>query len=183
VPSTKRDDYNAQSIANTFDRAVWLIENDLTRCVFLDLGLLGWDTHIRNAPRQADMNRAFVESFGRFLTTLEKTTNAHGSLYDNTVIVAGSDMGRFPRLNDMKGKDHLPQTCFFFAGAGIAGGKVNGHTNERMEAVPISLQTGQPQDGGHSPLVDDIGTTLLHLTGFDPTQFGYAGELVECLLA
>lgn len=176
-------DYTHQSMSNSFDRALWLIKNDLARCVHADLGLLGWDTHIRNEPRQKRMNGAFVTSFSRFIAALESQSNEHGNLLENTLIIAGADIGRFPKLNAMNGKDHLPQTNFFFAGHGIAAGTAHGQTDGLMKAVPMSLKTGKAEGGGHIPLVDDIGTTVLRHCGFDPEIYGYAGKTIECILS
>ncbi|MCP4448336.1 MAG: hypothetical protein GY811_23800 [Myxococcales bacterium] len=50
-PARTHVDYSSQSMSDSLDRTLWLIKNDLTRCVHADLGLLGWDTHIRNEPR------------------------------------------------------------------------------------------------------------------------------------
>ena len=56
VTSERSPDYVAQSMADSLERALWLIENDLCCGVVLDLGLLGWDTHIRNESKQTEMN-------------------------------------------------------------------------------------------------------------------------------
>jgi hypothetical protein len=181
--SRMHTDYSEQSMSDSLDRTLWLIKNDLSRCVHADLGLLGWDTHIQNEPRQRRMSAAFAKSFSRFLAVLANQSNEHGNLLANTLIVVGADIGRFPRLNAMDGKDHLPQTNFFFAGQGIAAGTSNGQTDSQMKAVPMSLKTGKAESGGHVPLVDDIGTTILRVCGMDPDEYGYAGKTIECILA
>jgi len=182
-PGRLHADYSQQSMSDSLDRTMWLIKNDLTRCVHADLGLLGWDTHIQNESRQRNMSTAFASSFSRFLAALASQSNAHGNLLDNTLVIVGADIGRFPKLNAMDGKDHLPQTNFFFAGHGIAGGTSNGHTDEMMKAVPMSFKTGKADSPGQIPLVDDIGTTVLRTCGFDPEQYGYAGRTIECILS
>jgi uncharacterized protein (DUF1501 family) len=145
--------------------------------------LLGWDTHIANEPIQTELNAAFTSSFRRFLAGLTATPSSKGTLLDETLVVAGSDLGRFPRLNAMGGKDHLPQTSYIFAGHGIAGGASHGQTDSIMKALKMSLTTGQPDDRGHIPIVDDVGTTIMRLCGLDPHEFGYAGKTIECLFA
>ena len=175
-------DYTERSMASQFRRAAWLLENDLCRALFLDIGLLGWDTHIANAPRQDNMNRALVASLGGFFDFLESTSNAGGTLAEQTVVVAGSDMGRFPRLNGMLGKDHLPQTSLLFYGAGIRGGQVFGGTDKRMEGVAIQRASGGLAGGDHPLVLDDVGATLLVLAGLDPASHGYAGRPLEFLL-
>lgn len=182
-PARTHSDYTQQAMSDSLDRTLWLIKNDLARCVHADLGLLGWDTHIQNEPRQKRISGAFAGSFSRFLAALESQSNEHGNLLENTLIIVGSDIGRFPKLNAMDGKDHLPQTNFFFAGHGIAAGTSHGQTDSLMKSLPISLKTGKAETGGHMTLVDDIGTTVLRLCGFDPEQYGYAGKTIECILA
>jgi len=177
-------DYAAQAMAEGLQRAVWLIENDLTCCVFVDLGLLGWDTHQRNAARQNEINGHFVRHFTWFLDALAARKNAHGNLAEQTAVIAGSDLGRFPRLNDMLGKDHLPQTAYFFAGPGIARGRAFGQTGPEMEANPISLSSGGSpgRTSGREIILDDIGATMMVLAGLDPQRYGYDGAVLDFLL-
>ena len=179
------EDYTSQAMADGLRRALWLLENDLTCGVLVDLGLLGWDTHQRNAARQADLNGHFVRHFAWFLDALAKRKNQHGTLADQTVVVAGSDLGRFPRLNDMLGKDHLPQTAFFFSGPGISTGNVFGQTGAEMEAHPVSLSTGRAagRSAGRQLILDDVGATLMVLAGLDPQRYGYSGAVLDFLLA
>ena len=184
-PTQVADDYVSQSMAESLQRTIWLLENDLTCGVLVEVGLLGWDTHQRNEARQTDMNGNFVKHFSWFLDALATRRNRHGKLVDTTAVVGGSDMGRFPRLNDMLGKDHLPQTAFFFSGPGLAGGQSFGQTGSEMEAHPISVSTGRtPQGGaaGRELILDDIGTTLVALAGLDPERYGYNGAVLDFLL-
>ncbi|MEO8699413.1 MAG: DUF1501 domain-containing protein [Kofleriaceae bacterium] len=182
VSRERSSDYVAQSMAESLDRALWLIENDLTTGVILDLGLLGWDTHIRNESKQREMSGNFATYLDDFFTQLHARKNAHGVLADRTVSVVGSELGRFPRQNDMLGKDHLPQTSFMFMGPGIRGGRVFGKTGKQMEGLPISYSTGDVAASGRVPLLDDVGTTLLRLAGMDPERYGYGGRACEFLL-
>nr|MBA3820542.1 DUF1501 domain-containing protein [Deltaproteobacteria bacterium] len=175
-------DYVTQSMAESLDRALWLIEHDLCSGVVVDLGLLGWDTHLRNESKQGEMNGNFATFFDEYLTSLHARKNRHGVLSDHTITMVGSELGRFPHQNDMLGKDHLPQTSFLFAGPGIKPGKSFGHTGRRMEGLPISYRDGSPAEAGRVPFLDDIGATMLHLAGLDPERYGYSGKLCEFLL-
>lgn len=175
-------DYVAQSMAESLERALWLIENDLCCGVVLDLGLLGWDTHIRNEAKQGEMNGNFAKLFDDYLTELHARKNRHGVLAQRTVTVVGSELGRFPRQNDMLGKDHLPQTSFLFTGPGIRAGRSFGRTGRQLEGLPIAYRTGEPTPAGRVPLLDDMGSTLLHLAGLDPERYGYRGKICEFLL-
>lgn len=182
TPPIRVNDYTNQAMSESFDRTLWLIENDLARCVVVDLGLLGWDTHIRNGPRQTEMNTNFVTHFDRFMGELRARKNAHGTLADQTVIIGGSDMGRFPKLNDMQGKDHLPQTSFFFSGPVFKTGTAYGGTGKQMQALPLSRKDGTTTNGTHVPILDDIGTTALHIAGLDPQRYGFHGKVLDFLL-
>jgi uncharacterized protein (DUF1501 family) len=175
-------DYVAQSMAESLERALWLIENDLCCGVVLDLGLLGWDTHIRNESKQAEMNGNFTKLFDEYLTELHARKNRHGVLAQRTVTVVGSELGRFPRENDMLGKDHLPQTSFMLTGPGLRAGKSFGRTGRQMEGLPIAYRTGEAAQAGRVPLLDDVGATLLHLAGIDPERYGYRGKICDFLL-
>lgn len=182
VPAERSTDYVAQSMAASLERALWLIEHDLCCGVVLDLGLLGWDTHIRNEPKQSEMNGYFAKFFDEYLAELHARKNQHGVLADRTVTMVGSELGRFPHQNDMLGKDHLPQTSFLFAGPGIRAGKSFGKTGRRMEGLPIAYRNGDPAAAGRVPLLDDVGATMLHLAGLDPERYGYRGQICDFLL-
>lgn len=182
VVTERSTDYVAQSMAESLDRALWLIENDLCCGVVLDLGLLGWDTHIRNEAKQGEMSGNFAKFFDDYLTDLHARKNGHGVLAQRTVTMVGSELGRFPHQNDMLGKDHLPQTSFLFAGPGIRAGKSYGRTGRRMEGLPIAYRNGDPAAAGRIPFLDDVGATMLHLAGLDPERYGYSGKVCEFLL-
>lgn len=168
-------------MSQDLQRTLWLLENDLTRCVYVKL-YMPWDSHYDNARKQSLSNTNFVAVFGQFLTELAQRRNAHGALADNTLIVAGSELGRFPILNGNDGKDHFPETTVMWSGPGVAAGASFGQTGPMMEGSPISLKTGRPTDtGGVSLALDDIGTTLLHMTGFDPELYGYRGNRLRFL--
>jgi uncharacterized protein (DUF1501 family) len=182
VPTSKSSDYVAQAMAEGLERAVWLIEHDLCSGVVLDLGLLGWDSHIRNEPKQAEMNGHFARFFDDYLTQLHTKRNAHGFLAHRTLTVVGSELGRFPKQNDMLGKDHLPQTSLVLAGPGLRAGRSFGRTGRRMEGLPIAYSNGDPAEAGRVPFLDDVGATLLHMAGLDPERYGYTGKVCDFLL-
>ncbi|MBA3395935.1 MAG: DUF1501 domain-containing protein [Deltaproteobacteria bacterium] len=175
-------DYVAQTMSESFDRALWLLEHDLCCGVVVDLGLLGWDSHVRNETKQAEMNGHFVQFFDDYMAALRARKNRHGVLADRTVTIVGSELGRFPHQNDMLGKDHLPQTSFLMAGPGIRPGKSFGKTGRRMEGLPISYKTGEAGAAGRVPFLDDLGATMLHLGGLDPERYGYSGRICDFLL-
>ncbi len=171
-----------QALARDLQRTLWLIENDLTRGVYLKI-FLDWDSHFRNASKQTGATKDFTFVFNKFLEQLHTRSNAHGNLADNTLLVAGSELGRFPMLNGNLGKDHFPEAGYLAMGAGIKQGHAFGPTGRMMEGGQVSLTTGMPEAGGTHLVLDDLGTTLLHLTGYDPTVYGYRGRRMRFLEA
>lgn len=167
-------------------RALWAIEHDLVACCQLSIGryLRPWDSHWDNDEIQTAIS---VESFAliaRFLASLSERRNAHGLLADQTLVVIGSELGRYPRLNSVLGKDHWPEIPLVFWGAGIVHQRAFGRTGKHLEAVPISLRTGRDvAAGGELLTLDDIGTTLLHIAGVAPEPRGYLGRRLEFLVA
>ena len=122
----------------------------------------------------------------RFLDELHRRRNRHGTLASQTMIVMGSELGRHPRLNDHKGKDHFPETALFFAGPNVltdnGRGAVYGHSGRRMEGEPISLATGKADRRGTLPAIDDIGTTVMKAFGIEPLVHGYTGRHLPFLV-
>jgi len=174
---------STQPIARDLQRTLWLLENDLTRCVYLKV-YLNWDSHYDNAGKQRVSSGRFVSLFSRFLDELTTRTGPRGVLADHTLLVAGSELGRFPVLNGVQGKDHFPETSLLFSGPGIrtnGRGATYGQTGKMMEGLPVSLATGAPHDTGTHLILDDVGTTLLHMTGFTPDRFGYRGRRMAFL--
>ncbi len=170
-------------VARDLQRVLWLIENDLTRCVFVKV-FLDWDSHYDNKRKQTAASASFVPALVKFFQELRSKTNANGRLMDQTLVVAGSELARFPVLNGNEGKDHFPETTVLLAGGGIAstpGGAVYGQTGKLLEGLPISLTTGKPNDQGERLVLDDLGTTLLHHCGFDPERYGYRGRRLSFL--
>jgi hypothetical protein len=169
-----------------FDRILWLLENDLTRCCYFAAKKL-WDTHELNTEGQTSMNLSFFGPFAKFLDDLAKRRTRRGTtLADETVVLVGSELGRYPGLNSFKGKDHFPQTSFVLAGAGVqTGGRgaMFGATGRRMEAVNVSPTTGRPGPSARPLVLDDVGVTLLRAAGIDPSPYGYDGRPLEFLVA
>jgi hypothetical protein len=184
----KREDWGLPAEAaeevEAFQRALWLFEHDLCRCVFLRMSYGTWDTHTRNADTQGYLNPLLAELFRRFLVSLQTRTNAHGPLIDQTAIILGSEIGRFPALNSDLGKDHFPEIPLLFAGAGFGDrsrGRVFGATGKQMESLPVSMTSGRPSSRGLRPTLDDVGATLLRIAGLDPQLYGYRGRTLDFL--
>jgi hypothetical protein len=162
-------------------RVMWLFENSLTRCVCLCVGEEAFDTHLANSPMQGALTAYLAFLLDKLFQELDSRIVDGRPLSEQTIVMIGSEIGRFPRLNVAGGKDHFPQTPHLFYGAEIATGASFGGTGRNMASLPVSLATGKPERGGHLLRVDDIGTTLLTLDGANPELYGYDGQLLGFL--
>jgi hypothetical protein len=182
------DGVNDAKTAAHFQQLLWALEHDITRCAFVRVcPYSGWDSHNNNLIQQRNCSRAFTDAFVRFLRELDVRKNAHGALAAQTMIVAASEIGRFPLLNGNAGKDHFPECPVLFLGPGIetgSSGAVYGATDDRMAALPIDLASGRrAQRGGHKIRLDDIGATVLEAAGVSPEACGYGGKVLPFLRA
>jgi uncharacterized protein (DUF1501 family) len=172
---------DAQEFAENLQRCLWLFEHDLTACAFVQR--FGWDTHVDNHTAQGRVSSELLPVLARFVAELAKRTNAHGSLLDQVRIIAGSELGRFPKLNSERGKHHFPEVPMLFMGAGIPGGRAFGRTGRMMEALPIDLHSGRATgNGGSVVTLDDVGATLLRSVGVDPELYGNSGRHLPFLV-
>ena len=170
-------------MAARLQRALWLIENDLTSTMFINVvgTAIGWDTHIDSNRLQAKLSGKFVPMFDRFLKELSTRSNRHGKLIDNTLLMVASELGRFPYTNNALGKDHFPEAPFLFMGQWFPTGKAYGQTGKQLEAAPIDPAAGRA-GAGHHLYLDDVGATVLTLAGIDPELYGYNGRALGFLL-
>jgi uncharacterized protein (DUF1501 family) len=179
-------DPKAEPYAKQLQRLLWALENDLTTAAFVDYGGAEdgpWDTHHHNQARQTELNARALPLLARFLSELASRRGPHGRLIEQAVVVMGSEIGRFPRLNDDLGKDHFPEGPVLLAGAGLVAGRQIGATDREMASLPVSATSGRYERGGVEIALDDIGATLLHLAGAnDPTLYGYQGRVLPVLL-
>lgn len=169
-------------------RILWALEHDLTRALSFQLpDDWNWDSHVNNLANQKSLSEPFFASLGRFLGELDRRSNAHGRLADNTLVLVMSELGRFPWLNSFLGKDHLPEAPLLAFGPHVntagGAGAMFGATGRSMEAPPVSLRTGRPDAKGRRVTLDDVGATVLALAGLDPRPLGYRGQVLDFLLA
>lgn len=81
-------------------------------------------------------------------------------LLETTLVCFVTEFGRTPRLNGFQGRDHWTNAySVAFAGAGVRGGQVIGHTDR---------DGGFVQDRPHTP--DDICATIQEFLGIDRSQ-------------
>lgn len=110
-----------------------------------------WDTHGDNFKQ---LKNRLIPQVDQPLSVMLDDLKQRG-LLDDTLIVWNSEFGRTPKINKRAGRDHWGRcNTLWFAGAGIAGGRVHGET-DRIASVPI--------DQAVSPA--DISATIYHLLG------------------
>ncbi len=162
-------------------RTLWFLEHDLCRGVMCKIQF-DWDSHYRNEKKQTRATGDFVNIFSRFLDGLHTRRNEHGTLAEQTVVVVGSELGRFPVINGNLGKDHFPEAHYLVMGPGVVTGQTFVPTGKRMEGVKVDFKTGKPDDAGDHLILDDLGATLLHLAGLNPELYGYNGRRLGFLV-
>jgi uncharacterized protein (DUF1501 family) len=115
-----------------------------------------WDTHGNNFTtlRQSLLPR-FDQSFSALLEDLDDR-----SLLAETLVLAGGEFGRTPRVNSGAGRDHWPWVySVVLAGGGVRGGLVHG-ASDPYGAYPSS----QPVAPG------DLAATVYHSLGLAPSS-------------
>jgi hypothetical protein len=166
-------------------RALWALEHELATSVIVQPQAMDWDTHTDNLTGQRQNSTAFFSVFARFLDELAVRRNAHGTLASQTVVVVASEMGRLPRLNDQRGKDHFPELPVLMWGPRLRVGRsglVAGAVGRRMESLPVDLATGLPSATGAIPTLDDIGASVFAAFGIEARQYGYMGRALPFLV-
>lgn len=113
-----------------------------------------WDTHSNNFNMLRDW---LLPTLDRHLSALFEDLQQRG-LWDTTLVMVNGDMGRTPRINANRGRDHWPQCGFcLFAGGGVKNGYVHGRS-DRTGAYPLE----------HPVIPGDLCATVYHLLGLDP---------------
>ena len=80
-------------------------------------------------------------------------------------------MGRTPKLNANRGKDHWPVTSTLVYGAGVRGGRVLGQTNDQLDAMSLDLATGAPNAQGKQLQTSNLLAGILELVGVEPSAY------------
>ena len=121
-PSAIRQSYGDSLFAQQAIVARRLIE---AGAPFVRLNRGWWDSHGENF----DIHAALVPDLDKVMSALLNDLDDRG-LLDNTLVVTFAEMGRTPKINNMRGRDHWGQ-CWSAAlsGCGIKPGVVYGSTN------------------------------------------------------
>ena len=145
------------------DVAVRALERGLCRAVMMETG--DFDTH-QNNEDQSERHEALFAG----LLALNERLATSGQL-DRTLVVVLSEMGRTPKLNANRGKDHWPVTSTLVYGAGVRGGRVLGQTNDKLDAVSLDLATGAPNAQGKQLQTANLLGGILELVGIEPSAY------------
>ncbi len=105
------------------------------------------DTHSAWAATHAPALEAGFESLAALITDLKYTPLPEDdgrSIFDETTILAFSEFGRTPLLNDLDGRDHHLCNSCLLAGAGLQTGTTFGSSRSiGMLPIPVNLATGE----------------------------------------
>jgi hypothetical protein len=145
------------------------LQYGMSRSVMLD-GRTNWDTHANNHVQGDYFNDLFIalDSLASELAG-RPGAGAGSNLLDETVVVALSEMGRTPLVNGADGKDHWPVTSALLFGAGVAGQRMVGATDDFLLARNIDMGTGQLAPDGEALYPENLLAGLLELVGVDPS--------------
>lgn len=92
---------------------------------FIRLNRGWWDSHGENF----DIHHELVPELDYVLAVLLDDLEERG-LLDHTLVITMAEMGRTPKINSMRGRDHYAGMSATLSGCGIQGGVIYGSTND-----------------------------------------------------
>jgi len=134
--------------------AVDLLSADICHSVVLSSGQ-HWDTHADHSQQHDSWNHTFL-GLGDLATGLSDT-----GMLDHTLVFVVSEFGRTPLRNAYGGTDHFPYTSALVFGAGVAGGRRVGGTDEGLVGLPVD---------GDLLRYDRVAAGVLAAVGLDPAE-------------
>lgn len=156
LPDSEREPFGDTPFGRGCLAALNLIETGV-RCV--EVTLNGWDTHANNAEgqrRQVDILDPAVASLVRGLKERD--------LFDDTILLVGTEFGRTPKINVAEGRDHWPHGfSVLLGGGGLKGGLALGETDP---------------DGVKEEPADKVRIENIHATIFSQLGIDYESELM-----
>jgi len=154
-PKAEQEAYGDSRFGRGCLAALGLVEAGV-RCV--EVTLNGWDTHANNHENTAKKVAEFDPAFAALICGLKER-----GLYEDTIVMVGTEFGRTPKLNVAEGRDHWPHGfSILLGGGGLKGGQVIGETDP----------SGEKKEPAKPIRVEDVHATILHQFGVD-----YAYEL------
>jgi uncharacterized protein (DUF1501 family) len=106
------------------------------------------------------------------MESLEQRVGPTGqALSEEVCVVVFSEMGRHPKLNSTRGKDHWTFTSAMLCGSGVDGGRVIGGYDDQFYGQSIDLASGELFGSGSKLSDKHFGATLLAMAGVDWQEF------------
>jgi membrane-anchored protein YejM (alkaline phosphatase superfamily) len=170
-PPSMHEMYGTQPGKACFANNVLLARKLVEKGVrFVQLFDWGWDTHGDSASNAVNIGlKDKCKTVDKPIAALIKDLKQRG-LFEETLIVWGSEFGRTPmqenregKQMNYKGRDHHGAAFnMWMAGGGIQGGTSYGETDE----IGYDIINGKTE-------AFDIQATMMHLLGFDHEKFTY----------
>ena len=163
--------------------ALHALRRDAARAITILVRPQWLDSHADHVRFQRQRLGPIFTDVARFVDALAASPlPGGGTLLDATTIAIGSELGRFPRLNAVAGKDHWPESSWLLLGKGLRrapGGVTLGATDASFRGRRVDFATGALDGPDARPIfVDSIFATLFACVGADPTRAGYRREEV-----
>lgn len=155
---------SGSTIMEKASMAVELLSRGLCHTVLMD-DESDWDTHY-DTKSQHNLNEGLFRGLSSLAVGLESA-----GLLDETLVLVVSEMTRSPLRNDFGGKDHWPHTSIFMFGGGVQGGRIVGGTNDRLESLPVDLESGDLWTDGAIPKYDNLLAGVLEHLDIDPGRW------------
>jgi uncharacterized protein (DUF1501 family) len=158
------------------------LESGLCRAVHIEYS--GWDTHSNNGT-QAELHDTLFAGLSALAADLSQRSgrSTGKTLLDETVVAVISEMGRTPKLNAAKGKDHWPVTSALVFGAGVRGGRSYGGSTDGLQAQSVDFATGDVDAGGKQIQSGNLVTGILKLVGLQDSVYLPDAEPFDALIA
>ena len=155
--------------------AVQALQENFSNVVFMQTD--GWDTHSNVAQQEPMMNDLFT-GLNDLMNSLHKN-----KMLDSTMVLVLSEMGRTPRMNNEKGKDHWPFTSAMLVGGAVRGGHHYGVTDPELYPLPIDLKTGKAtKSGGTSLRTTHLLSAVMKLMGLDPATHFHQKDMLQAVI-
>lgn len=128
--------------------------------VSANLTIGGFDTHGNHDQNHTPPLQRLVAGVDFVMQEAERQ-----GIADRVVVMVGSDFARTPRYNSDNGKDHWSVTSMMLLGAGIAGNRVIGATDEGQSALKVNPTTLAVSDSGVTLTPGHVHAALRELAG------------------
>ncbi len=149
-PASERDAFGDTPFGRGCLAALELVQAGV-RCV--EVTLNGWDTHINNHEEHQKQNHILDPALSSLIRGLKER-----ELYEDTILLVGTEFGRTPKLNITEGRDHWPHGfSVLLGGGGLRSGLAIGETDS----------SGEKKTPHRKIAVDDIHATVLSALGVD----------------